>query len=260
MYIKWVGIEPFPLRWWKVAPNFGDLIGPYLINSITGRPVAYVPPNRKHMLSVGSIIEQANENSLVWGSGSFGDEPPNSLSKSAKYLAVRGPLTRNLLRYNGVKMPRVFGDPALLMPRYYQNLVPVEHDIGFVVRWSDNKWKTLPPLEGVKIIDLNSDDVTNVLDQIFSCRKIITSSLHGLIIADAYEIPSAWIISNSPRGHEFKFFDYFLSVEKIRTPLEQNFILNNWNYHSLSQVKYDKRPIHIDLDLLLSFFPSEPDF
>lgn len=246
----------FPLRWWRVAPNFGDLIGPYIVNKITGRPVTYVPPNRKHLLSVGSIVEQANENSFVWGSGTFGDEPPNSLSKKARYLAVRGPLTRNLLRYNGVIAPRIYGDPALLMPRYFDTAVKKEHEIGFVVRWSDNKWKNLSMPEGIRIIDLKSNDVVTTLIEILSCEKIITSSLHGLIIADAYEIPNAWIISNSPRGHEFKFNDYFLSVDKIRKPIEYKHIVDNWSYKTFSQIKYDSRSIQIDLDLLLSVFPD----
>jgi pyruvyltransferase len=40
--------------------------------------------------------------------------------------------------------------------------------------------------------------------------------LHGLIIADAYGIPNAWLSSDTPKGGEFKFFDYFLSVDKVR--------------------------------------------
>jgi pyruvyltransferase len=55
-----------------------------------------------------------------------------------------------------------------------------------------------------------------------SCERIVSSSLHGLVIADAYGIPNAWLNSDGgaggsrPGGGEFKFYDYFASVNKLR--------------------------------------------
>ncbi len=49
-------------------------------------------------------------------------------------------------------------------------------------------------------------------------ENIVSSSLHGIILADAYGIPSAWLSSETPKGLEFKFYDYFLSVSKLQKP------------------------------------------
>jgi hypothetical protein len=40
------------------------------------------------------------------------------------------------------------------------------------------------------------------------CRRIVTGSLHGLVIADAYGLISAWVLHRTAYGGMFKFFDY----------------------------------------------------
>jgi pyruvyltransferase len=61
-----------------------------------------------------------------------------------------------------------------------------------------------------------------VIRDLMSCRAIASSSLHGLILADAYGLPNAWLDSDAggggsrPGGGEFKFYDYFASVDKLR--------------------------------------------
>ena len=65
----------------------------------------------------------------------------------------------------------------------------------------------------------NYGDWHNVIDQIKSCENIISSSLHGLIVSDAYGIPNVWIkISDNINGGEFKFKDYFSGVKREYKP------------------------------------------
>lgn len=240
-----------PLTFWNNTSNFGDLLSPYIFSKLTGKKVALINikpgPEKKQVLdpcyiSVGSILSRAQDCSIVWGTGAFGTEQNRQISKGATYLSVRGPLTRCLIKNQSVECPEVYGDPALLMPYLYSPKVTKTHQIGLVLRWSEYEWLKKVPPEGVKVIDLGRSDVEGVIDDILSCEKILTSSLHGLIIADAYNIPNIWLASDSPKGGEFKYYDYYLSSGRVKSPL-----------------KYDINEMGIDKDKMISFF-SEKDY
>jgi hypothetical protein len=210
-----------PLNYFTYTPNFGDLISPWLVEKMTGREVAVADRKAPHYVVIGSIINQSTDQSIVWGSGTYGTEAQGEAAPGARYTAVRGPLTRAKLgaaRGFGIPVPEVYGDPALLLPLYYMPDVKVTHEYGVAVRWSERRWAQATYGPGVKLIDFSRSDVEEVVRDLLSCRRIITSSLHGLIVADAYGIPSAWLASDSPRGGVFKFYDYFASVRKFRAP------------------------------------------
>ena len=62
-----------------------------------------------------------------------------------------------------------------------------------------------------KFIDVQNEPET-VLKEISECENIISTGLHGLIIADSYGIPNCWCeISDKILGNNFKFHDYFSS-------------------------------------------------
>lgn len=246
-----------PLLHWPVAPNFGDDLSPWLFGKLTQRPIFQNDGSIPSYISIGSILGYVTDKCIVWGTGSFGPEPPRAVNKRATYTAVRGPLTRSRVLDRGAACPRVYGDPALLTPFFYTPPnVEKRHEIGLVLRWSEGKWSNRKAPEGVKIIDLGTSDVESVLQQILSCKRIITSSLHGLIIADAYGIPSAWLSSRSPKGHEFKFYDYFLSVEKVRHATEYDMVAAQIDVATLDAVfDYDDRKIQFDYDALLDACP-----
>ena len=98
------------------------------------------------------------------------------------------------------------------------------HEVGIVIRHSEHLWRDVAPDGAVKVIDFGSEDIDAVTRDILACRKIISSSLHGLVIADAYGIPNAWLGTDGraggsrPNGGEFKYLDYFASVNKLRRP------------------------------------------
>lgn len=210
-----------PVHYFTYTPNFGDLLSPWIVEKLTGREVVLADREQPHYTVIGSILNECTDSSIAWGTGTYGSEGVRELSRNMRITAVRGPLTRSKLAADhgfGLAVPEVYGDAALLAPLVYRPDVTQTHEYGFVVRWSERRWARAKYGPDIKLIDFARTDIEEVIRDLLSCRKIITSSLHGLIVADAYGIPNAWLASGTPRGGEYKFYDYFASVKKFRTP------------------------------------------
>jgi pyruvyltransferase len=244
-----------PLRWWRFAPNFGDLLSPWLVAQMTGREVVKAAEDRPHYVAIGSILGLASPQAVVWGAGSFGTEDPSRFAEEATYTAVRGPLSRKRLTKLGIEVPRVFGDPALLVPAYYSPKVEKTHRYGVLARWSEDRWREAGIGPDVKLIDLGRTDVEGVIDDLLSCRYIVTGSLHGLVMADAYGIPSAWVMTGTAEGGEFKFFDYFTTVNKLRNAQPFDFSQPVTAARLRGSLDFDSRPIRFDHRALLDACP-----
>ena len=119
-----------PMRWWDKEINMGDLLGPWLVQKMTGKPTVWVKKDEPHYMVVGSILGRVAPSTIVWGIGSFGTETRWAIRKEPVYLAVRGPLTRAKLQFEGISCPRVYGDPALLAPDYFHPEVEKEYEVG----------------------------------------------------------------------------------------------------------------------------------
>jgi pyruvyltransferase len=105
----------------------------------------------------------------------------------------------------------------------------------------------------IKIIDIQNKHPLKVVDEMLSCEKIISSSLHGIIVGDAYQIPSLWIEFEHPfeDGH-FKFQDYFLSVSRsVKGPAKFNQFKNLQDILKI----FEPYKIEIHLELLRNSFP-----
>jgi pyruvyltransferase len=86
---------------------------------------------------------------------------------------------------------------------------------------------------------------------------ILSSSLHGLICADAYGIPNAWIwLSEKLRGGDFKFRDYRLSI-KAGEPMPIDISKKPTLEDALAAVEF--HPLRIDLRKLLLACPFLTD-
>lgn len=245
-----------PMRWWDYTTNFGDLLGPWLVNKMTGYEPLWVPKNEPHYVTVGSILGHVQASSIVWGTGSFGSEGNADIASGDRYLAVRGPLTRARLQMYKQDCEKIYGDPALLVPDYYPRRKEPDVEVGVVLRWSERKRKRALAAKGIPVIDLETDRIEDTLDNILSCKRIISTSLHGLILADAYNIPNSWLLAETGYGKEHKFWDYLLSVRKEREPDELDSNDESLTLENIaSRVTFDERPIQLDLDLLRESSP-----
>ncbi len=215
--------------WWNKHPNVGDALNEYLITKIIGdsNSLEWIEAGAsiEHYLCAGSILKYGNENSIVWGSGLIGKAPKYlPTAKPKEVRAVRGPLTRSVLKSNGFDCPNVYGDPAILLSDYYLSSPTKKVKIGLVPHFVDLNKKIINELSSeVKLINVETTDVEGFIDELTGCEFILSSSLHGLILADVYGIPNLWVDlrdhflqKSGVVGHGFKFRDYFQSVYRNR--------------------------------------------
>jgi len=235
---------------WCRAPstgNFGDALGPWIIERLTGRAPRFAAPDAPvdKLLCAGSIIEYARERCTVWGSGILSRD--DRIDPRADLRAVRGPLTRSRALECGADCPAVYGDPALLLPPIYQPAPAVRSGIGIVPHWSERHRLEgrIPVTRELRLIDVRAP-VTHVIDAIASCEAIIASSLHGVIVAHAYGVPALHVAFGPlPNGDGSKFTDYLLSVEQEPRPP----LVLDPHHLELDRVSARFTPPHMALDL-----------
>ncbi len=252
------------LYWFNKEQNFGDFINPYLISKLSGKKAVWIKPKycvQDHYLCIGSILHERSKNTIVWGSG-FLSNNILKLTKPKKIFAVRGPKSRQLLIDNNIDCPEVYGDPALLLPMFYTPKIRKKYKVGIVPHYVDKNSVWLNSIKNnmdVNVIDIQQNDPLNFIDELLECEAIISSSLHGLIVSDAYGIPSIWVqFSTNITGNNFKFYDYFASVERNN---EKPFFVNTNTL--LKDIMNNKREykINIDLDKLINSCPfKDKDF
>lgn len=194
---------------WCISSNVGDRITPFLIERITGERPIYSPPTEERiLLGCGSILNWARPKNIVWGAGlaSFTDE----VDAGADIRSVRGPLSRARAISCGCSVPVVFGDPALLLPRIVDRAEAVAGRIGLVAHYIDQQRAQWWYGSDERITIINAlQGVESFVRELTACEFVFSSSLHGLIIADAYGIPNAWVrISDSVGGDGMKFMDH----------------------------------------------------
>lgn len=197
---------------WSKTDNWGDALCPWLLEQISGLPARFEGNGRcSKLMAIGSVLHYADNFTTVWGSGLIEhDRLPEK--KPHKVTAVRGKYTRNSLIKAGIDSPRIYGDPALLLPLFYQANIQKKYKIGLIPHYVDidSEWiNSIANEDNVLLVDVRQG-VKSFIDSVLSCEAILSSSLHGLICADAYNIPNRRIVlSNKVIGGDFKFLDYY---------------------------------------------------
>lgn len=246
------------LRWCQTPSNWGDVLSKELAEKISGKKVKWVNTNDgkdiDKYISIGSILGWADEYTTVWGSG-FISQGSKLSSKPRSIRAVRGPLTLGLLKSQGIDCKDVaLGDPALLYPRYYFPKIRKKYKLGIIPHYVDQSNSYFAKLNNSGILVINIlDPIDKVVNEILSCEMIASSSLHGIIAADSYGVPSTWLeFSNKVIGSGFKFRDYYMSVHrKIEEPL---FVTESTRINEILD-RCDDYKIDIDLDELYDSCP-----
>ena len=70
---------------------------------------------------------------------------------------------------------------------------------------------------------MNTNDYKKVIDKICSCKVIYTSSLHGIILAEAYGVPAVFY-RGLPNIIDFKYKDYYASTGRFDVPMASTLV------------------------------------
>lgn len=209
---------PYPhveLFFWRPEDgtvNFGDYLSLVTVDQTLrrhGYTLGDETPRQTRMFAIGSILHYARNDDVIWGSGINGRAGQDDLNRRVQRLdvrAVRGPRTQEILRRRGLAVPDVFGDPALLLPQLFPGRFRPRRQRPFVF---------VPNLHDLSFIGGASSDVVSPLgswngriEAILEAELVLASSLHGLIVAEAYGIPARYVrLSNGES--EFKYRDYY---------------------------------------------------
>lgn len=211
-------------------------------------------PTGVEYIVIGSILQWASSKTIVWGAGFISES--SKVKQSPKHIcAVRGPLTHKLLSDQGIDCPTVYGDPALLYPKFFKPNMKKEFELGIVPHYIDRKVDLVNKfrnIKGITVIDVQKN-VDSVVSQICMCKKIASSCLHGIICADSYGVPSTWVkFSDKVIGQGFKFRDYFASVGRKDT--EPLIMKESTTIQQILDQFYDYK-INTDLDKLYDACP-----
>ncbi|WP_084115890.1 polysaccharide pyruvyl transferase family protein [Paracoccus sphaerophysae] len=198
--------------------NFGDELGRDAVEFATSRKVVWADPASCDLASIGSILNSVSRAAhrakrtdplIIWGSGLMKDNV-RPLHSSLMPILVRGHLTRSAL---ALDRKILTGDPGIVSRAIFK------------ANRKEYKWGVVPHFTHVKTEALHqwcrdknalfinpTGTVQEVISKISSCHGVISSSLHGLIVADSYKIPCVWLNIKSHDSHEFKFNDYCSGV------------------------------------------------
>lgn len=247
-------MNEIPLNWWNAniggKQNVGDLLSKYVVEKLTKKEVYYVNKwGLDKLVAVGSLIDYHNlySKSYIWGTGtmrsspiSFQDKRENWLnylfkrqSMRSKICALRGPVTGKIIERLGFEDPEVYGDPALLLPNYFSPEIKEKRfSVGLILHWSQEVKLNLVEKEnllqsGIKLISIlrsTNEEIEEFIEEIASCEMIFSTSLHGLIVSQAYKIPTKWCRLAQSEIHpeaSLKFKDYFLGTnQEIMEPID----------------------------------------
>lgn len=282
--------------------NLGDALSPVMVALLSGRPIAHqahdAPSTR--MAAVGTIAQNLKGGDVsVWGTGSSRYLNPTQDGERQLFRpdpksiyrvhATRGPVSRAILGEENAVGPAVFGDPVWALPRFYNPKLEKKWELGVIVHLSDltdRALDTLPreayeryhiPAEfegSVHIINtltpISAQGLRDKLDEILSCKRLVSTSLHGMVFAESYGIPCLYF---SPRGqpeglierkldpddgYDLRITDLYQGVGRSAIPVyvQRRNKRTDWA-HLIWAIDLAWRPVEFDVDPLIDALPID---
>lgn len=292
-----------PLTWARGSralqiTNLGDALSPVIVVALSGLRVKYADRSSPmpRMSAIGTIGQKLAGGTVhIWGTGfdatrnAVDDTIPHYILPPGTTLlpyAVRGPFSRCILADVGIDVPAVYGDPAWFLPRIHAAKVQKKAELGVVLHLSELAERSCdavakPQLKrcglseadasSIKIINTyhrpNYSSLTDKLDEILSCKRIVSTSFHGMMLADAYRIPCAFFSPSEGGGtlvdpfdhHDtlnHRFADFYAGCSRKLVPVYRQRKNHQTDWASLIRFIDDAwTPVEDEFQDLLAAFP-----
>ncbi|MDR3046765.1 MAG: polysaccharide pyruvyl transferase family protein [Bacteroidales bacterium] len=232
-------------------PNAGDQLNSLIVKELWGKDIVYSDYLYCDLVGIGSILDgiciaatekrsdeimakmkknlSSYDTCYIWSSGfmCWAEKLSKNIShnnifkefyrKNIVFKAIRGELSKGIAQkiYNKPLDDIVLADGGLLsslISKNHQKFYP----ISIIPHWTEiddiNIFKLLNNYKYANLIDIRKDPI-DVIKEIANSEIILSSSLHGLIIADSFNIPNKHIIASSEirNRQSFKYHDYYSS-------------------------------------------------
>lgn len=223
------------LFYYTADPNLGDLLNELICEKIFKIPIQQETNIYKcDSIFIGSLLQcfikerkslhhkiKYNLTSLmfkpviIWGGGFLKEGDDCITKRKLDIRALRGEKTKQRLeKLLKIKLNNiVLGDPGILAYFIIDKKVQKKYKIGIIPHYADlNKsiFKELNNFIPNSILINPQENCLENLYKIYQCEAIISSALHGLIIADGMNIPNIRLIASDLIANtQFKFEDYY---------------------------------------------------
>ena len=248
------------LEYWSDEVNVGDILSNCVYRWMLEQKQCdpdHHTDKTIHFLAIGSIIGMKPFDAVIWGSGIHTIESINSIYRNRKMVnydirAVRGPITKKVLESSGYPCQKaVCGDPAILMPKIYTPACTEKKYPCSVIMHLNTPDKGNYG-RSYHCISVNTKNHQQFIDEIVASERIISSSLHGIILAETYGIPAVFLNENGLMNKEImKYFDWYWSTGRDNVVIA----------HSIGEAKKIKQmplpELHAMQDRLMQAFPYD---
>lgn len=261
--------------------NMGDQLNYYIVERVFGLKVIKSNRFNCQCLGIGSSLggmlwdDKINIRILqhisriffgethIWSSGfingSHHDNP--FFRKKVIFHAVRGELSKQRVeKILNRKLEIPTGDGGLLTSLLFDKPFSKKYSVGIIPHMREQSEPFFKELYNnivnAKIIDL-LDDPMSIVKDMAQCETIVSSSLHGLVVADSFGIPNKYVkVTDKPLGDGFKFRDYYSA---FGLPLETYDIKQGANIsidEIIKDYKISKDDVELKKKQLYDCFPS----
>ncbi|MCB9201629.1 MAG: polysaccharide pyruvyl transferase family protein [Flavobacteriales bacterium] len=220
--------------------NFGDDLNPYIFYNLLGDFNSY--PEDIDFIGIGSILDEKflcnkirpNSKKIIFGSGvrEFHFKIDNRKNYDIQF--VRGPISAKVIGNvdyitDSAYLLKLLDKTQIFEKKYELSYIPYFKHVNLF------NWDLFEKLTNIHVI-LPHKPIDIVIDEIKKSKKIISTAMHGAIVADIYRIP--WVrgrmntnIVESHLTTELKWYDWYNSIgfDTIRT-INFNFSFTNCNF------------------------------